>query len=170
MSDFINGFKDYLAGKPEIIIYDIIIFIFVSILCIVIMRVYIRLRLWHNVSKLRRSTPDEKAASDYIEENKKPLNKFQRFMLAQTGHIFSKDDIIPLLFTVIVACVSIWFFSIIRNTKMFKIIWVGIIVFYGLIWLSEIPKFIKYNRLLSFAIWTLILAFAIFDYYIFFCV
>lgn len=167
----LNGFMNHLLN----IAYDMIILLLSVVAIIIFLWIFVKIKRWYGKARINRSSTDFKTAVDYIDENDKSINRFQRLYLNLTGEIESIANLKFIIFLfLIVAIISILFglllwydiieYEIIEkilDAKLFTIVLIicctALEIFIVSLWVEAIKGLIRFARILPFLFWSILL-------------
>jgi len=174
MSEFFSGLVERVKSDPIEILYSVIIFVGSSVCVLLIIRIALMVRRWYLHSLLRRQSPDFKTEVKYIRENRKPINRVQRFFLGQTGEILGFETIVILVIASCFVILEVWLIGKL-DFESNIVIWGSRIsslcsMFYSIVmFFVGLYDFAKYGRFIPFLVnLMLIVVSAIGIYYSFF--
>lgn len=143
-----------------------IILVIAALLIFFFMRLYVRFKRWYVSSRIARNRDDYKIAQNYIIKTEQKLNRFQRWLLAQSGAIWEIGDgrswfwtlLITIGFAIICfVLIEADIISIFMH-KTFMIIGLLALLVIGFYWVDALKSLRQYARFLPFIFWSILMA------------
>lgn len=148
------------------ILYHLGFLLIAGIVLFIFMWIYVHLKRWYGHAHITRNENNFKEASEYVTKKSKSINRFQRFVLGQTGAVVGIDFYIRILVFSVIFIVSILLFwwicnilierydyDILNNiivTSITAIVGVIYEVYLFFIWIKSLKQLIKFARFLPF--------------------
>ena len=157
MKDFFDGLLQHIKNDPIELVYSIIVFLLGILVFFLLLHVFLLLRRWLYTSKVKRSGVDFKKVTSYIDTRGKPINRVQRFLLAQFGEIVD----ISILLSVVIGLLIGVSIQVITETQFSSSVSTLVTAIWLLLFLpfavkdtiKAVRELIKHGRLLLFAFW-----------------